>query len=134
MICTTMVNEIPGRKFCVPFMDRPVCPCIRLPSVVTGVSCSLTKRLRSRLVRLAISRKVVGKNLHDALFLTTLAVELTLFLSVSTRKHIFMAFRANILSNFSEEQRTQNHPQCLSGLSRALFPTTFLEVAYIACC
>ena len=34
-----------------------------------------------------------------------------------------------ILSNFFEEQRTQNHPQCLSWLSRALFPTTFLEIA-----
>ena len=34
-----------------------------------------------------------------------------------------------ILSNFFEEQWTQNHPQCLSGLSRALFPTTFLEIA-----
>ena len=34
-----------------------------------------------------------------------------------------------ILSNFFEEQRTQNHPQCLSGLSRALFPTTFVEIA-----
>ena len=36
-----------------------------------------------------------------------------------------------ILSNFCEEQRTQSHPQYLSGLS--LFPTTFLEVAvYLA--
>ena len=34
-----------------------------------------------------------------------------------------------ILSNFFEKKRTQNHPQCLSGLSRALFPTTFLEIA-----
>ena len=34
-----------------------------------------------------------------------------------------------ILSNFFEKRRTQNHPQCLSGLSRALFPTTFLEIA-----
>ena len=35
-----------------------------------------------------------------------------------------------ILSNFFEEQcRAQNHPQYLSGLSRALFPTTFLEIA-----
>ena len=33
-----------------------------------------------------------------------------------------------ILSNFFEEQCTQNHPQYLSGLSRALFPTTFLEI------
>ena len=29
----------------------------------------------------------------------------------------------------SQEQRTENHPQYLSGLSRALFPTTFLEIA-----
>ena len=34
-----------------------------------------------------------------------------------------------ILSNFFEEQCTQNHPQYLWGLSRALFPTTFLETA-----
>ena len=33
-----------------------------------------------------------------------------------------------IFSNFLEAQRTQNHPQCLSRLSRALFPTTFLEI------
>ena len=40
----------------------------------------------------------------------------------------FMVSRA-ILSNFFEKQWTQNHPQYLSGLSRALFPTTFLEIA-----
>ena len=34
-----------------------------------------------------------------------------------------------ILSNFFEKQWAQNHPQYLSGLSRALFPTTFLEIA-----
>ena len=34
-----------------------------------------------------------------------------------------------ILSNFFGEQGRQNHPQYLSGLSRALFPTTFLETA-----
>ena len=39
-----------------------------------------------------------------------------------------MATRA-ILSNFFGEQGRQNHPQYLSGLSRALFPTTFLETA-----
>ena len=32
-------------------------------------------------------------------------------------------------SNFFEKKRTQNHPQCPLGLSRALFPTTFLEIA-----
>ena len=34
-----------------------------------------------------------------------------------------------ILSNFFEEQCTQNHPQYLSGLLRGLFPATFLEIA-----
>ena len=34
-----------------------------------------------------------------------------------------------ILSNFFEKQWTQNHPQYLSGLSRALYPTTFPEIA-----
>ena len=34
-----------------------------------------------------------------------------------------------ILSNFFEKQWIQNHPQYLSGLSRAPFPTTFLEIA-----
>ena len=34
-----------------------------------------------------------------------------------------------ILLNFFEVQWTKNHPQYLSGLSRALFPTTFLETA-----
>ena len=34
-----------------------------------------------------------------------------------------------ILSNFFGEQSRQNHPQYLAGLSRALFPTTFLETA-----
>ena len=33
-----------------------------------------------------------------------------------------------ILSNFFEEQCPQSHPQYLSGLSRALFPTTFLDL------
>ena len=51
-----------------------------------------------------------------------------MLLSFSTRKHMSVAFRA-ILSNFFEEQCTQNHPQYLSGLSHALFPTTFLEIA-----
>ena len=38
-----------------------------------------------------------------------------------------------ILSNFFEKQWTQNHPQYLSGLSRALYPTTVLKIAvYLA--
>ena len=38
-----------------------------------------------------------------------------------------------IFSNFFEKKRTQKHPQCLSGLSRALFPTIFLEIAVCSC-
>ena len=65
----------------------------------------------------------------NTLFVTTEAVEpIVLLLSFSTRKHMSVASRS-ILSNFFEEQCPQNHPQCLSGLSRALFPTTVLEIA-----
>ena len=34
-----------------------------------------------------------------------------------------------IVWNFFEKQWIKNHPQYHSGLSRALFPTTFLEIA-----
>ena len=36
-----------------------------------------------------------------------------------------------ILSNFFEKQWTQNHPQYLSGLSCALYPTNFLKIAVL---
>ena len=87
----------------------------------------------------AISRKVVGKNVHatipkgniwdmrNTLFLTLYSNPL-LLLSFTTRKHMSMASRA-IVSNFFEEQWTQNHPQYLSGLSRALLSTIFLKIA-----
>ena len=39
-----------------------------------------------------------------------------------------------VLSNFFEKQWTQNHPQYLSGLSCALYPTTFLEIAVYKRC
>ena len=71
------------------------------------------------------SRKVIW-DMINTLFLALQLSKILLLLSFSTRKHMSMASRA-ILSNFCEEQRTQNHPQYLSGLS--LFPTTFLEVA-----
>ena len=53
---------------------------------------------------------------------------LLFLVSFSMSKHTSMASCA-IYSNFFEEQWTQNHPQYLSGLSRALHPTTFLEIA-----
>ena len=89
----------------------------------------------------AISRKVVRENVHETipkgnmgimintLFLTLQLSNLLLLLSLnSSRKHTSVASRV-ILSKFFGEQWIQNHPQYLSGLSRALFPTTFLEIA-----
>ena len=58
----------------------------------------------------------------------TVAVESSIVAFYSICKHSSMASRA-ILSNFFEEHWTQNHLQYLSGLSHALFPTTFLEIA-----
>ena len=51
-----------------------------------------------------------------------------LLLSFSICKHKSMASLV-IISNFFEKQWTKNHPQYLSGLSCALFPTTFHEIA-----
>ena len=73
------------------------------------------------------SRKVIW-DMINTLFLTLQLSNLLLLLSFSTRKHTSMASRV-ILSNFFEKQLIQNHPQYLTGLSRALFPTTFLEIA-----
>ena len=56
------------------------------------------------------------------------AVESSIVAFLSHLETYVFASRA-IPSNFFEEQWTQNHPQYLSGLSRALFPTTFLEIA-----
>ena len=54
------------------------------------------------------------------------------FTFANISKHKSMASRA-ILSNFFDEQWTQNHPQYLSRLSRALFSTTFFEIAVSEC-
>ena len=62
----------------------------------------------------------------NTLFLMTVAV--LLLLSFSTGKHMSLASSA-ILSNFFEEQCTQNHPQYLSGLSHGLSPKLFLKKA-----
>ena len=68
----------------------------------------------------------------NTLFLTLELSKIILYLSFSTPKHTYKASRA-ILSNFVEELLTQYYPQCLSALSRALFPPTFLEIAVGRC-
>ena len=88
----------------------------------------------------AISRKVVGKNVHATIPKGNMGYDRYTVPDDCSCRTYFCCFPlalANtfswpfvpILSNFFDEQSTQNHPQCLSGLSRALFPTTFLEIA-----
>ena len=85
----------------------------------------------------AISRKVVGKNVHTTIPKGNVGYDQYTVPDERTYFCCFLLALANtfprpfvpILSNFFEKKRTQNHPQCLSGLSRALFPTTFLERA-----
>ena len=74
------------------------------------------------------SQKVIW-DMINTLFLTPQLSKLLLLLSFSTRKHTSKASCA-ILSNFIKEQRTQNHPQYLSGLSRALFRQPFSKQLY----
>ena len=88
----------------------------------------------------AISRKVVGKKVHATISKGNMGYDQYTGPDDCSCRTYFCCFSlalANtlswpfmpILSNFSEEQWTQNYPQCLSGLSRPLFPTTFLKIA-----
>ena len=88
----------------------------------------------------AISRKVVGKIVHATIPKGNLGYDQYTVPDDCRCRIYFCCFPlalestlpwpfVPILSNFFEERRTQNHPQCLSGLSRALFPTTFPEIA-----
>ena len=92
-------------------------------------------------VYIAISRKVVGKNVHGTIPKGNMEYDQYAVpdpVAVKTYFNCFPSARANTRPrllvpsfqiSFSEEQRTQNHPQYLSWLSCALFPTTFLEIA-----
>ena len=66
------------------------------------------------------SRKVIW-DMINTLFLTTVAVEPTFVAFLLHSQTTFPWPFVPILSNFFEKKRTQNHPQCLSGLSRT-FP------------
>ena len=93
----------------------------------------------------AISRKVFGKNVHATIPKGNMGYDrYTVPDDCRCRLYFccFLLALANtfswpfvpIPSNFCEEQGAQNHPQCLSGLSRALFPTTFLKIAVYQMC
>ena len=92
------------------------------------------------MINTAVSRKVVGKNVRATIPKGNMGYDRYTVPGDCSCRTYFCCFPlalANtfpwpfvpILSIFSEEQGNQNHPQCLSGLSRALFPTTFLEIA-----
>ena len=65
----------------------------------------------------------------NTLFLTTVSCRSYFYCFPLALANTFPWPFVPILSNFFEKKKTQNHPQCLSGLSRALFPKTFLEIA-----
>ena len=91
-----------------------------------------------------ISRKVVGKNLHATIPEGNMGYDQYTFPNDRSCRTYFGCFplaianitsqtSRTILSNFFEEQCPQTHPQYLSGLSRAHFPTTSLEIAVYRC-
>ena len=107
---------------------------LKLPILIGGVSVSIA------LPYTAISRKVVGKNVHATIPKGNMGYDQYTVPDDCSCRTYFCCFPlalenalpwplVTILSKFFEEQRTQNHPQCLSGLSSALFLTTFLEIA-----
>ena len=89
----------------------------------------------------AISRKVVGKNVHATTPKGNMGYDQYTVPNDCGCRTYFCCFPlafANIimsvaspaiLSNFFGEQGRQNHPQYLSGLSHGLFATTFLKTA-----
>ena len=93
-----------------------------------------------KLLYTAISWKVVGKNVHATIPTGNIGFDQYTVPDDCSSRTYFCCFPlalantlpwpfVTILSNFFEKKRTQNHPQCLPGLSRAVFPTTFLEIA-----
>ena len=69
----------------------------------------------------------MGYDQHKVTVPDTVAVEPTFVAFFSTGKHNFMASLA--FFQISLKSSAQNYPQYLSGWSRALFSTTFLEIA-----
>ena len=88
----------------------------------------------------AISRKVVGQNVHKTIPKGNMgydqysvpdfvAVQPTFVAFLQHSQTYVHSLACHSILTFFEEQLPQNHPQYLSGLSSVLFPTTFLEIA-----
>ena len=111
------------------------------PALWSRLRCGPQKNTRKEHgTKTAISRKVVGKNVHTIIPKVNMGYDRYTVPDDCSCWTYFCCFPlalANtflwpfvpILLNLSDEQWTQNHPQCLMGLSCALFPTTFLEIA-----
>ena len=100
-----------------------------LPCEKAGKYChiQLFRERLSEKMCIRQSRKVIW-DMFNTLFLTLQLSNQLLLFSFSTCRHMSMTSPA-ILLNFFEKQCTQNHPQYLSGLSHALYATTFLKIA-----
>ena len=73
------------------------------------------------------SRKLM-RDMISTLFLTTVAVEPT-FVAFFQHSQTYIHGLSCLSFKFLCRRVNSNHPQYLSGLSRALFPTTFLAIA-----
>ena len=78
------------------------------------------------------SRKVIW-DMVNTLFLTNVAVEPTFVAFLKHSKTYVRGLPCHSFRFLRRTECTQNHAQYLSGLSRALFPTTFLEIAVCKC-
>ena len=112
---------------------------LRLHTMVWSTSRTSLRVIRNRPYTV-ISRKVVGKNVHATIPKGNLGYDQYVVPNDCSCRTYFCCFPlalANItsqtsraiLSNFFEEQCRSNCSKYLLGLSRALFPTTFLEIA-----
>ena len=108
-----------------------------LDFTIVEVTDSKTQKLDIQLFRERLLEKICTRqsrkvlwDMINTLFLRLSMSTLLFLLSFSTRNYNPMASRA-ILSNFFEKQWTQNRPQYLSGLSRALFRQPFSKKLYI---
>ena len=74
------------------------------------------------------SRKEM-RDMINTLFLTTVAVKPTFITFLQHLQTHFHGLSCQFFQVSLKKKRTQNHPQCLSRLLCALFPTAFLEIA-----
>ena len=105
-------------------------------TIQLSVKCFYCKPYRIQLFRERLSEKMCTRqsrkvmwDMINSLFLTTVAVEPTFAAFLLHSQTNFHGLSCQFCQIPSEKKRTQNHPQCLSGLSRAVFLTTFLEIA-----